>query len=148
MNVGDFIDAIAFVSFWLFLFAGTVSVMARVAYYRSHGYRQPALLRRDADMLVGFSLSFGLILLLRVLVGTNPPVVDPNSVREGGAMYIPWKLLTSLPAIYAVARFFYFERFVIERGDPSSATRDHGYPKAEDELDPRVPETSGSVMGE
>ena len=130
----DVIDTVSFFAFWLLLFVGAISVVARVVYYRSHGYRQPRLLTRDAVMLVGFSLSFGAVLFARVATNQG---VDPSIFRES----VAWGLLTALPAIVAVATFAYYELFVIERGAPSVEHRSHlELQRPPDELDPRVPE--------
>ena len=131
----EVIDAAAFLAFWVLLVIGAMSVTARVAYYRTHGYRQPRLLTRDAIMLVGFSLSFGFVLFARVAVANG---ADTSWFRES----VVWGLLTAGPAIVAVATFAYFELFVIERGAPERERRTHlELQRPEDhELDPRVPD--------
>ena len=135
----DLVDALSLLAFWVLLFVGAGSVLARVAYYRSHGYRRPRLLTRDAIMLTGFALSFGLILAARV--GVQQGWVTAQALRDSFA----WGLATSLPAIVAVATFCWYELRVIERVDPAtSLTQDHGYPNEPDIdttlRDPRVPE--------
>ena len=70
MTEGDAVDVVnnaAFVAFWVLLFVGTTSTLGRYAYYRAHGFRRPRLLIRDAFMVGGFAISFGLILFRRVL---------------------------------------------------------------------------------
>src|SRR4051812_39790349 len=116
----DVLDALSLLAFWVLLFLGSGSVLARVAYYRAHGYRRPRLLTRDAIMLGGFSLSFGLVLFARVASGQGG--ISTEQFRAS----IPWGLLTSVPAVVAVAAFTYYELFVIERGSPTTPTRDHG----------------------
>lgn len=105
----DVIHAVAFSAFWVFLVVGALSVSARVAFYRARGYVRPRLLSRDAIFVAGFALSFGLILLVRVL---PVAVVDAVRLRDN----ILWALLTDAPGVFAVATFVYFELFVIERG--------------------------------
>lgn len=104
----EFVHAAAFGAFFLFLAIGAMSVGARVAFYRAKGFPRPRLLNRDAVFMLGFALSFGLVLSARV--------VDIPNLRDN----LWWALLTDIPAIIAVATFVYFEVFVIERG---SATR-------------------------
>ena len=131
----ELIDAASFFAFWGGLVIGAMSVTARLIYYRTHGYRQPRLLTRDAVMLIGFSLSFGFVLFARVAVANG---ADPAWFRES----VLWGLLTALPAIIAVATFAYFELFVIERGAPSVEHRTHLELQrpTDDDRDPRVPE--------
>lgn len=109
----DVIHGVAFAAFWMLLVVGVVSVLARVAFYRAKGYRMPRLLTRDVVFMVGFALSFGLILIVRVL---------PNDVRTALQLNdnVPWALATDIPAIVAVLVFVRFELFVIERGDPDN----------------------------
>lgn len=108
MTSAELVDAVhnvAFLAFWALLFIGAGSTVARVAYYRAHGFRRPRLLTRDAALVIGFALSFGLILLARAL--------DLQGLRDN----VLWAIATDAPAITAVAVYVYYELFVIERGD-------------------------------
>ena len=114
----DVINAAAFVAFWVLLLIGTGSTLARYAYYRAHGFRRPKLLVRDAFLVGGFSISFGLILLVRVLRAAG---LDTSGLATNPW----WSLASSLPAIVAVAVYAYVEVFVIEKGGDS--VRDEVY---------------------
>ena len=106
----DITHRIAFVAFWVLLAISTISVSARVAYYRAKKYRRPRLLTRDAIQQFGFAIAFGLILFARVLEWAN--------LRDS----ILWALATDVPALIAVGAFAWYELFVIEaaRRGPSS----------------------------
>lgn len=124
-SVVDVVNALVFVAFWGLLFIGAGSTLARVAYYRQYGYKRPRLLNRDALMIGGFATSFGIILGVRVgrSVGFD---------TSGLASSVVWTLITSGPAIAAVATYVYFELFVIERGTDAERDRtylDHEEPK-------------------
>ena len=124
MNVVDLVNAVAFAAFFLFLLVGTGSTLARVSYYRAHGFRRPRLLIRDANLIGGFSISFGSILLVRALRAAGADV-------SGLATNPWWALGTALPAIWAVGVYAYYELWVIERG--ADEERDSTY------LDPPRP---------
>lgn len=135
----DVIDAASLLAFWVMLFVGAVSVIARLVFYRVHRYRQPRLLIRDAILLGGFSISFGLVLLGRVAVSNG--WVTPEELRDS----VPWGLATVIPAILSVGAFAYFELFVIERGAPRVEHRhkiELQRPQ-DDDMDPRVPDVAG-----
>lgn len=124
-DVVDVINALSFASFFVLLAVGVLSTLSRVAYYRAHGFRRPRLLVRDAWMIGGFTVSFGLILLIRVLRAFG---LDTSGLAAN-----PWWAVGSaLPAITAVAVYAYFELFVIERG--RDEVRDETY------LRPRRPD--------
>lgn len=125
MTIVDAINAVSFAAFWVLLLVGTVSTLGRVAYYRRFGFRRPRLLIRDANMIAGFSWSFGLILLVRVLRATG---VDTSTLATDWR----WALVSSAGAIWAVFVYAYFELVVIEKGHDEE--RDKAY------LDPERPE--------
>lgn len=125
LELVELINRISFVAFWLLLFVGALSTIARVAYYRVHGFRRPRLLVRDALVIGGFAVSFGLILLVRVLRDAGHDVTPLSTA-------LWWALVTSIPAIGAVAVYVWFELFVIERGGDHE--RDTTF------LDPQRPE--------
>jgi len=140
MSLIEIIDAVSLVTFWVLMLIGTVSVMARVAYYRAHGFRRPRLLTRDAMFYGGLALSFGVVLLFRVATGSG--LLDPALFREGGVLAVPFRLLTAGGAIGALLTFVYYEIRVIERG--GGEDRGGGYPAPlplddDDDIDPRVP---------
>lgn len=101
------IHGAAFVAFFLLLFVGAVSTVARIVYYRVNGVARPRLLSRDAVVIGGFAISFGLILVVRLL-GIGPTLRDN----------VVWALATDVPAICSVLVYTAFELFVIERRDP------------------------------
>lgn len=102
------IHSVAFGAFWILLFVAGLSTIARVAFYRVNRYKQPVLLKRDALLIGGFSISFGLILFARFAREAGFDI-------SGLATSIWWALATDVPAIVAVATYFYYEVFVIER---------------------------------
>lgn len=103
-SLADVIHNLAFGVFWLLLFTGAVSTIGRVVYYRRHGFERPRLLVRDSIMILGFSLSFGLVLFSRA-AGLSTYLIQ----------FPAWAVLTDVPAIVAVLAYVYFELFVIER---------------------------------
>lgn len=110
------VSGIEFLGFWILLFVGAGTTLARVAYYRANGFRRPKLLTRDAIVLGGFALSFGLVLAAR---GLRSLGLDTT----GLATSLWWNLLTAIPALVAVAVYVYYELFRIERGEDDD--RDH-----------------------
>lgn len=119
MTEGDaiaIVSGVEFLAFWILLFVGAGTTLARVAYYRANGFRRPKLLTRDAIVLGGFALSFGLVLAAR---GLRSLGIDTSGL--GGALW--WNLLTAVPALAAVAVYVYYELFRIERGEDDE--RDH-----------------------
>lgn len=117
-NVVDVVNSITFAAFFVLLAVGTVSTAARVAYYRVHNEERPRLLIRDLLMIGGFSLSFGAILLVRVLRALGLDVT-------GLSTNVWWAIGSALPAVIAVAVYAWFELFVIERGQDQ--VRDETY---------------------
>lgn len=103
------INAASFVAFFVFLFLGAGSTLARVAYYRAWNYRRPRILTRDAWFVGGFAVSLGSILLVRLLriVGFDTSGLATNPW---------WALVTAVPAIVAIVVYVYFELAIIERG--------------------------------
>lgn len=118
MSAVDVASSISFAAFFLLLTVGTISTLSRVAYYKAHGFRRPRLLVRDANMIAGFSVSFGLILAVRVFRAYGFDV-------SGLATSLAWVVGSSAPAIWAVLVYAYFEAFVIERG--GDQVRDDSY---------------------
>lgn len=113
------VSAIEVLAFWILLFVGAGTTLARVAYYRANGYRRPKLLTRDVIFMGGFALSFGLVLAAR---GLRSLGIDTSGLGQ----QLWWNLLTGLPALAAVAVYVYFELFRIERGDPDDRERPFG----------------------
>lgn len=109
MTAVDAISAVTFGAFWLLLLVGLTSTLARVAYYRRNRFKRPRLLIRDANMLGGFSWSFGLILLVRVVRAAG---IDTSGLATDWR----WAFLSSVGAVWAVACYAYYELAVIERG--------------------------------
>lgn len=95
--------------FTALLLVGSVSTVSRHFRYHRMKIRTPLLLYRDRDLLVGLSIPFLLISTVRAF--------DVNSLvrNADGSPQLWWLLVTGLPPIYALARYCYFELFVIER---------------------------------
>lgn len=104
---------------------GALSTFARVMRYRRHGDPQPLLLGRDRDLLLGLAIPFAIIGTVRAFE-LQAHVLDVNGVPQ-----IWYLLLTGLPPIYAMARYCYFELFVIER------TRNPNVPETQDQREDR-----------
>ena len=118
MTATDIAASVSFFAFFVLLVTGTVSTLSRVAYYRAHGFRRPRLLVRDANMIAGFAISFGMILSVRVFRAYG---FDTS----GLATSLPWIVGSSAPAIWAVMVYTAFEIFVIEKG--ADHIRDDAY---------------------
>ncbi len=89
------------------LLVGAVTTSLRVLRYRKLGIRRPVLLGRDRDLIVGLAIPFVVILTVRAF-GLQEFIGDP----EGPHLW--YVLLTGLPPIYALARYDFYEIFVIE----------------------------------
>jgi hypothetical protein len=87
---------------------GWISTLARVVYYARNHVPRPRLLTRDVLVKGGYSVSFTLIALVRLLPAETRAALDL-------AGNVPWALLTSIPAAFASLVYLYFEWFVIER---------------------------------
>jgi hypothetical protein len=102
------IAALVFVLFVTMLTVGASTTLARVVYYERHGFDRPALLVRDALVFGGLAVSFLLIALARF--------VDALGFDSSGRVdSSSWLLVTSLPALVAVAVYLYYELVVIDR---------------------------------
>jgi hypothetical protein len=101
------------VTFLLALFAGTVWTLARVLYYIVVGEPRPRLLTRDLIVYTGFSISFGLITLIRFL-----PLEERLALTVGNVL---WALATTGPACVAVLTYLWYEVFVVKLGTRSAA---------------------------
>lgn len=102
-----------FVAFLVLLIVGATSTVMRSIRYRQRGLPQPVLLGRDRDLLLGLAVPFLAIGFVRLL-GLRDVVTD-----EAGRAALWWVLATGLPPVYAVARYCWFELFVIERTAPA-----------------------------
>lgn len=100
----DVPNIVAFSLFVLLLLVGAGSTLARGERYRRAGMRLPVLWGRDRDLLLGLTLPFVLIMGARAL-----------GYSGGLSTQLWWTMLTAAPALYGVARYVYFELFVIER---------------------------------
>jgi len=108
-------SAVILIVFTTLLLIGAVSTLGRHLRYRRLKIRPPLLLYRDRDLLVGLSIPFALISAARAFSWTAVRNVD-------GSPAMWWLLVTGLPPIYALARYCYFELFVIERPPRSRRT--------------------------
>lgn len=113
------VSAAEVLAFWVLLFVGAGTTLARVAYYRANGYRRPKLLTRDMIFMGGFALSFGLVLAVR---GLRSLGIDTSGLGQ----QLWWNLLTGVPALVAVGVYVYYELFRIERGDPDDRDKPLG----------------------
>lgn len=81
----------------------------RMVYYRTHGRKQPRLLRRD--LIVKGSMAVTILLIIGGrIVGLS------EEVRTS----VEWALITDIPAIVSILTYLYYEIFVIERGRDSN----------------------------
>lgn len=102
--------SVGLLAFAAFALVGALTTAARIAYYLAHERERPVLLYRDAVVMIGFATTFGLLLIGRVLVRSG--AISAESLRDN----VIWAVLTTAPAVIAVATYVYFELFVIERG--------------------------------
>jgi hypothetical protein len=83
-------------------------------------------------MLLGFALSFGLVLLIRALRSSG---VDTAGLADS----VAWSLVTGLPALGATAVFVYYEIFKVDRNPIRTNTEEDAVARIEiDELDEAV----------
>lgn len=117
MSASDIVSAVIFFAFVALLVIGaTTTVKRSLAYFRK-GLKQPVLLPRDRDLILGLTIPFVAIGLSRLL--DLRAVITDNA----GDPQVWWILLTGLPPLYALARYDWFELFRIER-DADGAEED------------------------
>lgn len=109
-EIVNLVYGIGLLAFLFFLIVAAVTTIARVAMYRVMGFRRPRLLKRDAILVTGFAITFGAIMVARV--------VNATGLRNN----VAWALATTVPALIAIGTYVYYELFVIERSP--SASRD------------------------
>jgi hypothetical protein len=102
--VTELISLVAFGLFTGLLVLGASLTMLRAVRYHVAQVAPPRLLGRDRDLLAGLAFPFVLILAARAL-----------GLQATLATQAWWLLLTSIPPIYGLARYVYFELWVIER---------------------------------
>ena len=95
----------ALVAFFVLTVLGAASTVARAGRWAKEGIPPPVLLIRDSFLMVGLAFPFVVIMAARVFQ-------IPREVTQT----VPWVLMTSGPAIVALAVYVYFEFFVIGRG--------------------------------
>jgi hypothetical protein len=100
-------SAVILMVFTALLLVGAVSTFGRHVRYRQLKIRPPLLLYRDRDLLVGLAIPFLLISMARAF--------NWNVRQLDGSPQLWWLLMTGIPPIYALARYCYFELYVIER---------------------------------
>lgn len=105
---------------------GAASTVARVIRYRRLRIAPPILLNRDRDLLIGLAVPFAIIATVRALE------LQDRVLNTNGVPYIWYLLLTGLPPIYAMARYCYFELFVIEK-----TVRNPNVPETQDQREDR-----------
>ena len=112
MTTNELVSLVMLVVFVALTVVGSVSTGLRsIRYHRRH-IRQPVLLPRDRDLLIGVAIPFVLIGIVRVF-GLEAVVREGN-----GEPHLLWLLITGLPPIYAMARYCYFEIWVLEKEPP------------------------------
>lgn len=102
-------------AFLVGIFVGWAFTLKRVLKYRRKGWAIEPILRRDLIVKGGYTISFGLIVLVRFL---------PLEIRQALNLSsnVLWALLTSVPAAIGSLTYLYFEVFVIDPGpDPEPA---------------------------
>ena len=107
--MSELLSAMIFVIFVVLLVVAATSTLIRYVAYRRDGIPAPRLLPRDRDVFLGLAIPFVLIAAARVF-DWSPHILDAH-----GDAHLWWLLLTGIPPIYALARYCYFELFVIER---------------------------------
>lgn len=104
----EVVAGLIFVVFLSLLIVGATSTLVRQIRYYRHHEKPPVLLARDRDLLLGLAIPFVVIGAVRAFGLTD--LVAPHG--EARTWYL---LVTGLPPIYALARYCYYELFVIER---------------------------------
>lgn len=116
----ELINAVAFLVFTIALAAGAGATLARVIRYSVHGIPRPRLLTRDVQVIGGLALTMGTILAVRFLRVLG---VD----TAGLATNLWWILFTTIPVLWAVIVYAYYELVVIEGGQGEQyAERENG----------------------
>lgn len=110
----EIVSALILIVFTGLLIVGAVSTLGRHLRYHRLKIRPPLLLYRDRDLLVGLSIPFVLISAARAFMW--------NVRNADGSPQLWWLLVTGMPPIYALARYCWFELFVIERPPRSRRT--------------------------
>lgn len=87
---------------------GWLSTLARVVYYYRNNVTRPRLLTRDVLVKGGYSVSFVLIALVRLL-----PTDQRLALDLSGNVW--WAVLTAIPAALSSLVYLWYELFVIER---------------------------------
>lgn len=106
------LSAVIFITVMTLLLLGVASTVYRSFRYRREGLKQPVLLGRDRDLLIGLAAPFVLIAAIRAF-GLQ------ESISGESGPHLWYVLATGLPPIYALARYDYFELRVIDRQGPS-----------------------------
>lgn len=118
MSVSDVVAAVIFFTFVVLLVIGATTTTRRSLGYFQKGLKQPVLLPRDRDLVLGLAIPFVATGVMRLL-GLRDLITD-----SAGDPQVWWILLTGLPPLYAMARFDWFELFRIERDPGDKAGRE------------------------
>lgn len=108
--MSELLSAVILIVFTLLVAVAAVSTTLRWFRYHARRMQTPVLLPRDRDLFLGLVVPFLLIAAVRAFPDLRAMTLDAD-----GYPHIWWQLLTGLPPIYAVARYVYFELWVIER---------------------------------
>jgi hypothetical protein len=103
----------SFIVFAIALAIGAGATLIRVARYRVNGWDRPRLLTRDIQVIGGLALTVGSILFVRFLRTQGADV-------SGLATNVAWILFTTIPVLWSVVVYAWYELFVIERGAEQS----------------------------
>lgn len=98
------LEALFALLFIVLLVLGTGRTIYRLLEYRRASVPVPLILWRDVFSRTGLTVPFALILVVRAL-GLQPFVAGQTW----------WIVLTSVPAIFSVGVYAYFEYFIIDK---------------------------------
>lgn len=107
--MSDLTSGAIFIVFTVLLLVGAISTASRWLRYHRFRMRAPVLLSRDRDLLIGLAIPFLIIAAVRAFG------LREYTLAADGDPHLWYLLLTGLPPIYAMARFVFFELFVIEK---------------------------------
>ena len=125
--VNEVLSAAILFTFTILVLVGATTTTRRALRYRRLKIEAPVLLGRDRDLFLGLAIPFAIIAAVRAFE-LQWLVLDPS-----GAPHLWYLLLTGIPPIYALARYDWFELFVIEK-----VSRNPDIPETENQRDDRV----------
>lgn len=105
VEIAAVLNQAALVALFILTVLGAASTVGRAGRWAKEGIPPPVLLIRDSFLMVGLAFPFVVIMAARVFA-------VPREVTQT----VPWVLMTSGPAVAALAVYVYFEFFVIGKG--------------------------------